>query len=164
MSSKLFSVFYGDGNNRQETYRIKAEDIDQALEWIQSKDGLLNLNDYTLDQLIEDIDYTDNDHAYIMLNNCLTCPYNDKSDKEKQQIFKELNGEKIKLKDIDTICEYCENGSEYFEVTLIEDPKDEDYSFKVIYPYGQNNYIDLTQEDIKHWVDNRWHWINFKTW
>ena len=144
MSSKLYSVFYGDGNNRQETYRIKAEDIDQALEWIQSKDGLLNLNDYTVDQLITDIDYSDTDQAYIMLNACLSCPYNDKTDKEKQRIFKELNGEKIKLNEIDTICEYCENGSEYFEVTLIEEPEEQDFSFRVIYPYGQNNYIDLT--------------------
>ena len=134
MKSKLYSLYSGDSNDRQEFYRVKAQDIDQIITWIkiESNNEILNHETYSNDQLIQDIDYQDSDLVYLMLNACLQCEnYNTKAMKPRRS----------------NECEYCEQSTSYIEIHEIENPQPGDYSFKVIYPYGQNNYIDLTKGD-----------------
>jgi len=131
---KLYSLFSGDSNDRQEFYRVKAYDLDQIIAWIklESNNEILNHETYSNDQLIQEIDYQDTDLVYIMINNCLECDnFNTKTNKPRRS----------------TKCEYCESSTSYIEIHEIENPQPGDYSFKVIYPYGQNNYIDLTKGD-----------------
>ena len=132
LKPKLYSLWSGDYNDRQEFFRVKAYDLNHVISWICTPDNdqILNLKDFTIEELIQDIDYQDGGLAYIMLNNCLECDnYNTKTMKPRKP----------------RQCEYCEIGTAYIEISEIENPQPEDFSFKIVFPYGQNNYIDLTK-------------------
>ena len=128
---KLYRIWSGDNNDRQECYRVKALNIDEVSEWILNPNNneILNHKDFNNDQLFNEIDYADIDLTYILLNNCLECEnYNIKKGKPRKT----------------SKCEYCEINS-YIEISIFDDPDQSDFGFKVIYPFGQDNYIDLTQ-------------------
>lgn len=132
VAPKLYRLWSGDSNDRNEFYRVKAHDIDQVIDWIklESNNEILNHETFNNDQLIHEIDYQDSDLTYIMLNNCLQCDnYNVKKMKPRRS----------------TKCEYCELCSAYIEINETPNPQPGDFSFKVIYPIGQDNYIDLTK-------------------
>lgn len=130
----LYRIFYLDNNDRDELGRVSASNIEEATEYAIKQ--YLN-QEIDRDTLINQID-GDDKVSYVMLNACLNCEYYNLSDKDKQIKFRELNGEKIKLSEIDTICEYCENSTEYLEVLENNEFEPE---FKTI--YGVNEYANL---------------------
>ena len=135
--TKLYEIRFSDGNDIDQCGRVSAKTIDEATDYAIKQ--YLN-QEIDQDKLIESID-GDDQHTYVMLNACIDCPYYELTDKEKQRLFKELNGEKIKLSEIDTICEYCETSGSYLEINEIIDPDPGDYEFKTI--YGTNEYANL---------------------
>lgn len=134
----LYRIFYSDGNDIDEEGRVSAHNIDDATEYAINQ--YLN-TEIERDQLIWSED-GDDEHQYLMLNVCLDCPYHDKTDRQKQRLYREFNGEKIKLNEIESICEYCDQ-SAYLEIRLDNDVEP---SFRTI--YGTNEYANL-EENIK---------------
>jgi hypothetical protein len=131
----LYRIYWGDSNDRSELGRVKARDIDQAVEYAIKQ--YLN-NNIDREELIHDIDYQGPDHCYVMLNACLDCEYYNLNEKEQKE-YREFN-------DIfeDEPCEYCEQSTAYLEIYQDNEEKEE---YKTI--FGVNEYADLSTEDIR---------------
>ena len=122
----LYRVFNGDGNDRQETYRFKAYDINDVVEYIKKQ--FFNFDkDFTIDDL--DIDWQGEDIVYISWDSgCIDCEEKDSES-----------------------CDFCEISSSYFEVFKEENTEPNEFSFNTI--EGTNNYVDLTLPTPKHAED-----------
>ena len=99
---KLFKIWESDGNDRDTYAHVKANDIDQVIDWLKEtyfKPEALSL--------IE-VDISSNSDAIIIWNDCGDCENKDKNDK---------------IKTID--CELCEISSSYLEIQEIEQPEKE---------------------------------------
>ena len=125
-TAKLFSIYHSDGNDRQETHRFKAYDIEHVVDYI--------IKEWFKPEFQEsvEIDYQSEDNAYIMWSSC---------DKDN---CAEANNVEVDSEEQTDLCEFCEIGNSSFEVLLLENPEDSDYKFITI--EGLNNFIDLTGE------------------
>jgi hypothetical protein len=113
---KLFRVFNGDGNDRQETFRFKAFEINDVVEYIKKEFFVPEFDKSKIE-----FDWQDENMVYILWDNCFECEDNEDSEN----------------------CEECEQGQNYFEIFLEEKPEPSDFSFNTI--EGTNNFVDLTQ-------------------
>lgn len=114
-TAKLFSIYHSDGNDRQETFRFKAYDIENVVDYITANWFIPEFQESV------EIDYQNEDNAYIMWSIC------DEQDCGEADL-----------------CEFCEIGNSSFEILLLENPEESDYKFITI--EGLNNFIDLTGE------------------
>ena len=121
---KLFQVYNGDGNDRQETFRFKAFDAQDVVDYIM-KNWFKYDEKFTKDDL--NVDWQGEDSVYITWSNC---------DAENCE-------EKQNADDDEFACDFCEVGESYFEVQLMEQPEPNDFKFNTI--EGTNNYVDLTK-------------------
>jgi hypothetical protein len=126
---KLFRVFNGDGNDRQETYRFKAFDINDVVEYIKKEFFVPDFDRSNLE-----IDWQGEDMVYIMWNeggDCESCCD---------------NGDDCEF-------DYCDENitQNYFEVFLEENAEPLEFSFNTI--EGTNNFVDLTQPKPKQAED-----------
>lgn len=126
-TNNLYRIWYSDGNDRDEIGRVSAPDIDCA--------ALYALAQYFNPDLEYESD-GDDENMILTINSCKYCDYYDLTDKEKIKLFKEQTGEKLKLCDVDLICENCET-TEYIEIQLDNDAEPE---YKTI--FGVNEYGD----------------------
>lgn len=125
-TAKLFSIYHSDGNDRQETYRFLAYDIEHVVDYI--------VKEWFKPEFQEsvEIDYQSEDNAYIMWSSC------------DQQNCSEANNVEVDSEEQMDLCGFCEIGNSSFEVLLLENPEESDYKFITI--EGLNNFIDLTGE------------------
>ena len=125
--TNLYRIYYLDGNDRSEMGRVTAYNIDDAIEHVKKE--------YLKPSTVVDMEDGDEEHIYLMLDVCTSCEI-------KKNPLDYLDPEDINDPDFD-ICQDC-NQNETIEI--FQD-NDADPSFKVIYPYGQNNYTDLTTKE-----------------
>ena len=117
----------GSGD-RSEIGRVSAYNIDDAIEHVKAE--------YLKPTTIIDMEDGDDEHIYLMLDICSGCEIR-KNPLEYGITQEDLNDPYF------NICEECEL-NETIEISL---DNDADPSYRVIFPYGQNNYKDLTQGD-----------------
>lgn len=125
-TAKLFSIYHSDGNDRQETYRFKAFDASDVVDYIVKEWFKPDFQDSL------ETDWQDENNAFITWSNC------DKAD------CAESNNVELDSEAQMDLCEFCEVGNSYFEVSEYEQPTQKDFKFNTI--EGTNNFIDLTQE------------------
>lgn len=115
---KLFSIYHCDGNDRQETYRFKAYDINDVVQYIKK-------NFFEFDEKFTEsdlyVDWQDEDLVYIIWDNCGGC-------------------ESVNV-DVDS-CDVCVWSQSSFEISEITEPEESDFQFITV--EGTNNYVDLT--------------------
>ena len=116
---KLFSIYHCDGNDRQETYRFKAYDINDVVQYIKK-------NFFRFDEKFTEsdlyVDWQGENCVYIIWDNCGGCEYEPENDEDS--------------------CDGCEQSQSSFEVSEITEPEESDFEFITI--EGTNNYVDLT--------------------
>lgn len=129
-TAKLFSIYHSDGNDRQETYRFRAYDAQDIVNYITA-------NWFIPDFQTElETDWQDENNVFIMWSNC-----------DKDNCAEANNVEVDSEEEQMDLCAFCEVGQSSFEVSLIDNPEESDYKFITI--EGANNFIDLTGEQPK---------------
>lgn len=130
----VYRIWHGDSNDRSELGRATAKDIDAVIEYVKTQYLKPDTQFY-------DIDYQGEDQAYLMINVCKGCEYEDclQCDPELEM---DINREACRTcnKYKAAICEDCEQ-SEYIEITQDTDAEPE---YRTI--YGVNEYADLTTD------------------
>ena len=117
-----------DGNDRSEVGRVSAYNIDDAIEHVKAE--------YLKPSVVIDLEDGSEDHIYLMLDVCTGCNI------KANPLDYGISQEDLNDPDFD-LCVEC-NQQETIEVFK---DNDADPSFKVMFPYGQNNYTDLTVKE-----------------
>ena len=128
----LYRIYHLESNagsgDRSEIGRVSAYNIDDAIDHVKAE--------YLKPDTIIEMEDGDEECIYLMLDVCKGCDI--KKNPSDYGITEE------DLKDINfDICEECEQ-NETIEILL---DNEADPSFRLIVPYGQNNYTDLTVKE-----------------
>jgi hypothetical protein len=119
--SKLYRIWESDGNDRNEYAKVKANDSEQVIQWLQET--------YFKPEALQELDIDD---GVIFWNDC-----------DKEECAK-LNNVPIESEDFEVMCDSCETSQHSLSIEEIENPTPEDFEYKTI--YGTNDFYDLTQD------------------